>query len=177
MHILWWISAASRHLNSRTPKTGMRPPDRHGIGQIRHGPKSLQFFYHTIQFRIDTARHIIKAVAPELHASSSWMVGAGNPSLIYTDDHGRIRTAMQFALRGAPWTPGRIGQRTSPISRDSIADSIAYAAEHPEGIAPERFVHNLFTSASSIFGRHELRELPAAWGCWIGGRRHGRNCG
>jgi hypothetical protein len=33
------------------------------------------------------------------------------------------------------------------------------AAEPPDGIAPERFVHSVFFSALTVFGRYELREL------------------
>jgi hypothetical protein len=81
-----------------------------------------------------------------------------DPSLMYAHNHCWIRTAMQFALCGARWMPGRMGQGASLISHDSIAGGIAYAAERPDGIAPERFIHFDFGSASWIFGRSELRE-------------------
>jgi hypothetical protein len=76
-------------------------------------------------------------------------------------------------LRGARWIPGRVGHGASPISQDSISEGIAYAAEHPDGIAPERFVHYVFDSTSSIFGRYELREFGDSLGMldWWQGTR------
>jgi hypothetical protein len=87
-----------------------------------------------------------------------------DPSLIHTYNHDRIRTAIHFALRGARWIPGRIGWGSSPISQDSIAEGIVYAAEHPDGIAPERFIDHVFDSASSIFGRSVLCALAIILG-------------
>jgi hypothetical protein len=56
-----------------------------------------------------------------------------DPAEICAYNQGRIRTAIQFELRGARRIPRRIGQGASPISHDSIAEGIAYAAEHADG--------------------------------------------
>jgi hypothetical protein len=100
--------------------------------------------------------------APEL---ASFMTPfPDDPPWIHTYKHSRIRTVLQFALHGAGWIPERIGQGASPISRDSFAEGIACAAEHPDGIAPERFRHSIFDLALSVFGRHEKRELAIGLG-------------
>jgi hypothetical protein len=87
-----------------------------------------------------------------------------DPSLIYTHSQGGIRTAIQFALRGARRILGRIGPGASPISQDSIVDGIAYAAEHPDRIAPGRFVHFVGDLASYLFGRYLPRALAIRMG-------------
>jgi hypothetical protein len=54
---------------------------------------------------------------------------------------------------------GRIGQGASPISQVFIAEGLAYAYDHPDGILSEESVHCLFESAASKFGSSELRNL------------------
>jgi hypothetical protein len=85
-----------------------------------------------------------------------------DPPLIYAYNHGRIKTAIEFALRGARWIPGRRGHRrqgASAMGRDPIAEGncMAYAAEHPDGIAPERFQHCPLRVRFSIVELWEVR--------------------
>jgi hypothetical protein len=78
-------------------------------------------------------RWIEHALSHALKLASSRRPFPDDPSLtytyiriyIYTCGRNGIRTAIQFALRGARWIPGRIGQGASPISQDSIAEGIA----------------------------------------------------
>jgi hypothetical protein len=141
--------------------------------------------FHPVQLCINRSkggdrpqRWIEHALNDAAELASFWTPSQDDPSLIHAYSHCKGRTAIQFALRGARWMLGRIGQGASPISQDSIAEGIAYAAEHPDGIAPERFVHYVFDSASSIrsSGDTNCGNWTLARGCWIGGRRHGESC-
>jgi hypothetical protein len=104
--------------------------------------------------------------ARELASFMTTFADDSSPMYTYKYKHNgsRIRAAIRLALGGARWIPGRVGRCASPISQDSIAASIAYAAEHLDGIAPERFVHFVFDSTSSIFGRCGQCGLPIGLG-------------
>jgi hypothetical protein len=73
-------------------------------------------------------------------------------SRTFTYNYITLNTAVKFAIRGARWLPGRIGQGADPVSQDSIAEALAYASEHPDGIFPELFVDSILNDAAKGFG-------------------------
>jgi len=105
---------------------------------------------------------VVRGIAAELG-----FFGTPDPDRVsrtFTYNFVTLNTAVKFAFRGARWLPGRIGQGADPVSQDSIAEALAYASEHADGISPELFVDFIFNDAATRFGNAELRELAVQTG-------------
>jgi hypothetical protein len=120
------------------------------------------------QLFILRARADSKTLAGALvRATELGLFGTPDPDRVsrtFTYNSSTLNTAVKFAFRGARWLPGRLGQGADPVCQDSIAEALAYASEHADGISPEFFVDFIFNGAATRFGNAELRELAVQTG-------------